>query len=153
MLLGLGVLTMLPFGLNARVRADEQADIEAKLRAVVSKQQELEQEAQALRKQLDEVKAEASDYVKITVKGKLIALGAAPWYGVRANKGAVLVRFVRSEDKNRQLDEHLKSLEGKEVVVEGYFFRVAKDETAGGAQTVLDIDLHDEAQVKAVGEK
>ncbi len=61
----------------------------------------------------------------------------------------VVVRLLRSKDKNRQLDEHLKALEGKTVVVEGFL----DCRTVGQPGNTLDLYLSDEEQVKAADEK
>jgi hypothetical protein len=59
--------------------------------------------------------------VKVEVKGKLVRQDGR--YCVEANnpvfKDAFLVQLVRSEDKNRALDEHIRSLEGQVVIVRG----------------------------------
>ena len=81
------------------------------------------------------------------MKGKLILTKGDAFYGVRANRGAVVVRLVRGEDKNRELDEYLKTLEGKTVVVEGFLFRI---EAEG---KVIDVEVHDKEQVKSAEEK
>ena len=145
---------MFLLGANGVARTDEQDEIEAKLRAVIKQQQALEQQADALRKQLEEVKKQSHGSIKIVVKGKLIALEGAPWYGVRANDAVfsdvtVVVRLLRSEDKNRQLDKRLKSLEGKTVVVEGFL----DCRTVGQPGNTLDLHLSDEEQVKTADEK
>jgi hypothetical protein len=132
--------------------ADEQAELEAKLLAVVKQQQALEQERRLLQRQLEETKAKADGRVKMEVQGTLIALkdgrldGRAAFaaHGIRTAKGTVLVRLVRTEDKNRQLDARLKSFEGKVVVVTGFLEHVYEN--------AIDLDLHDEKQVNLLGE-
>ncbi len=154
MLLGLGVGAMILCGTTRIAFADEQDEIEAKLRAVVKQQQELQQQADALRKLLEVVKQQSRGSIQIEVKGKLIALGESPWYAVRANDAnfpdsTVLVRLLRGEDKNRELDAHLKALAGKVVVVKGYLDcrRVGLD----GA--TLDVYLNSEDQVQGPADK
>jgi hypothetical protein len=87
-------------------------------------------------------------YVRIEAKGKLLHRETA--YYVEAADAAfsdfkVLVKLERSEDKNRQLDGLLASLEGKVVVVEGYMDcrRVGEQEKA------IWLYLHEESQIKA----
>ncbi|HVS35635.1 MAG TPA: hypothetical protein VMS17_08635 [Gemmataceae bacterium] len=155
MMLVLGVAAML-LSVPPRVArgGDEVDEIEAKLQAIAKQQQGLEQEAQALRKQLEEVKKQSQGSIRIEIKGKLTALDKVPWYVVRVNDSvfpnvSVVVRLVRGEDKNRQLDEHLKSLAGKMVVVEGFL----DCRSVGQAADTLDLYLRDVNQVKPLDEK
>jgi hypothetical protein len=59
--------------------------------------------------------------VKVEVQGKLVRQDTR--YCVQAKNPEFnqrfLVEFVRGEDKDRQLDEHLRSLEGQVVIVRG----------------------------------
>ena len=146
-MLSFGCFALFFSGMSVSAFADEQDEIEQKLLANVKQQQELLQQAQALQKQLEEIRAKASGYVTIKVKGKLILTKGDAFYGVRANRGAVVVRLVRGEDKNREPDEYLKTLEGKTVVVEGFLFRI---EAEG---KVIDVEVHDKEQVKWAEEK
>jgi hypothetical protein len=91
-------------------------------------------------------------YVKIEVKGKLTASGNG--YAVRAadaffSNVEVLVRLERGEDKNRSLDDLLKSLEGKMVVVTGFL----DCRRLTGEKSEIHIHISQENQVKAVEEK
>jgi len=72
----------------------------------------------------DEKKPAADDetgQVKIEVKGKLVRQDGR--YCVQANnpvfKDAFMVELVRTEDKNRDLDQHIRNLEGQVVIVRG----------------------------------
>jgi hypothetical protein len=72
----------------------------------------------------DEKKPAAADekgLVKVEVQGKLVR--EAGRYCVQAKnpgfKETFLVELVRTEDKNRDLNEHLRSLEGQVVIVRG----------------------------------
>lgn len=149
---GLGFVAVIFFGLNRAVVGDEQADLESKLLAIVKQQQALEQERRLLQKQLEESKAKSDGRVKIEVQGTLIRLkdgrldghAAFAAHGIRTNKGTVLIRLVRTEDKNHQLDARLKSFEGKGVVVTGFLERVYEN--------AMDVDLRHERQVNLVGE-
>jgi hypothetical protein len=87
-------------------------------------------------------------YVQIETKGKLIRQEKG--YAVRAKDAVfpdveVLVRLQRSEDKDRALDEHLKPLEGKVVVVTGFLDCRRLD----GDKPVLALHLRQQEQVKA----
>ena len=67
--------------------------------------------------------SEPSAYVKVEVKGKLVHKDNM--YYVETNDATfsdfkLLVGLGRAEDKNRALDRHLESLEGKAVVAYGY---------------------------------
>jgi hypothetical protein len=91
-------------------------------------------------------------YVKVEVKGKLVRQGGG--YAVQAGDAAfpgvgVLVRLQRGEDKDRALDEHLKSLEGKVVVVTGFLDCRRID----GDKRVIALHLSRQEQVKAAGGK
>lgn len=148
---GFGFVAVFCFGMNGAVIGDEQDELEARLLAIVKQQQALEQERRLLQKQLEETKAKADGRVKIEVQGTLVPLkdgrlhGAAfAAYGIRTVKGTVLVRLVRTEDKDRQLDARLKSFEGKVVVVTGFVEHVYEN--------AIDLDLHDQKQVNLVGE-
>jgi hypothetical protein len=59
--------------------------------------------------------------VKVEVKGKLVRQDGR--YCVQAAnpvfKDAFMVELVRTEDKNRDLDQHIQSLEGQVVIVRG----------------------------------
>ncbi len=59
--------------------------------------------------------------VKVEVKGKLVRQDGR--YCVQTNnpvfKDAFMVELVRSEDKNRELDQHIRNLEGQVVIVRG----------------------------------
>jgi hypothetical protein len=148
---GLVFVAVFCFGLNRAGVADEQADLESKLLAIVKQQQALEQERRMLQKQLEETKAKSGGRVKIEVQGTLVPLkdgrldghAAFAAYGIRTNKGTVLVRLVRTEDKDHQLDSRLKSFEGSVVVVTGFLEHVYEN--------AIDVDLHDEKQVSLLG--
>jgi hypothetical protein len=72
----------------------------------------------------DEKKPAADDetgQVKVEVKGKLVKQDGR--HCVQTNnpvfKEAFMVELLRSEDKNRELDEHIRNLEGQVVIVRG----------------------------------
>jgi hypothetical protein len=91
---------------------------------------------------------EPAAYVKIEVKGKLIRRENG--HAVRTKDAVfpnveVLVWLQRSEDKDRALDQHLKSLEGKLVVVTGFLDCRHLDRD----KKVLALHLRQQEQVKA----
>jgi RNA polymerase sigma factor (sigma-70 family) len=95
---------------------------------------------------------EPAVYVKVEVKGKLVRKDGG--YAVQSGDGIfpgvdLLVRLQRSEDKDRELDEHLKSLEGKAVVVTGFLDCRRID----GEKRVIALHLSKQGQVKAAGSK
>ena len=93
---------------------------------------------------------EPSVYVKVEVKGKLVKKDYMHWIesgdAIFADT-QVMVALARSEDKNRELDRHLQSLEGKTVIASGYLdcrhMRQPHPE--------LWLHLSNVAQVKAAG--
>jgi RNA polymerase sigma factor (sigma-70 family) len=92
-----------------------------------------------------------SAYVKIEVKGTLTRQENG--YAVQTQDAVfpdvkVLVHLERSEDKNRELDSHLKSLEGKVVVVTGLLDCRRID----GRGRRIDLRLASAAQVQASGQ-
>ncbi|HEV3257659.1 MAG TPA: hypothetical protein VG013_12310 [Gemmataceae bacterium] len=95
---------------------------------------------------------EPSSYVKLEVKGKLVRQENG--YFIKAKDAVfpgteVLVRLERSEDKDRELDEHLKSLEGKLVVAEGFL----DCRRINGEKRVIELHLSNEKQVRAAGKR
>lgn len=84
--------------------------------------------------------------VKVEVQGKLVR--KENYYCVQAKDPdfdiAFLVQLLRSEDKNRDLDEYLKGLEGKVVVVRG-LLRFSPGRTDGPE---LAIGIKNESQVQ-----
>ena len=88
-----------------------------------------------------------ASYVRVEVKGVLLRKDDG--YYVRATDAAfpsteLLVKLERAEDKNRALDEHLKALEGKVVVAEGFL----DCRRIGGDRGGVEIHLGDEAQIR-----
>src|SRR5262249_48598912 len=65
--------------------------------------------------------ADERGLVNVEIQGKLVREGGR--YCVQAKnpdfKETFLVELVRTEDKNRDLDEHVRSLEGQVVTVRG----------------------------------
>ena len=87
-----------------------------------------------------------SGVIKIEVQGKLVRKGAG--HCVQAKNPdfdqAFLVELLRSEDKNRDLDEHLQGLEGQVVIVRGVL-RFASRRQDGPE---LGIPLKSESQIQ-----
>jgi hypothetical protein len=92
---------------------------------------------------------EPSAYVKVEVKGKLVHKDYM--YYVETGDATfsdfkLLVGLERSEDKNRALDRHLESLEGKAVIAYGYLdCRRITQENA-----TIYLYLSNETQVKPI---
>ncbi len=92
-------------------------------------------------------------YVKLEVRGKLLLKdgiycveGGDPFF----HNSKVTVQLRRSEDKNRMLDQYLKSLEGEVVTVRGFM----DCRSLEGEKKVIRLYLSQEAQVeKANGHK
>jgi hypothetical protein len=93
--------------------------------------------------------SEPSAYVKVEVKGKLVHKDNM--YYVETSDATfsdfkLLVGLGRAEDKNRALDRHLESLEGKAVIAYGYLdCRRITQENAK-----IYLYLYNETQVKPV---
>ena len=98
------------------------------------------------------VKEVPESYVKIEVRGKLVRMDGIHYYVEASDTvfhdSKILVKLLRSEDKNRILDEHLKSLEGKIVVVSGYMDCRKID----AKKMIINLRLSNEEQVQIAKE-
>ena len=103
---------------------------------------------------LGEEKKPAADdemgLVKVEVQGKLVRKDGR--YCVQAKNpvfnDAFLVQLVRTEDKNRPLDEHLSDLEGQVVVVRGVLRFISGRQDG----PELGVRIKDESQVQKAKE-